>query len=143
MTPTRATVPDLLRRCAAAPYSAIIGGGDIALRVETNDLAIISEMQKANVQHSHCDSGGLLFLKIIRDDDAPCDGGAVTVVSAYPLVILRVGIGTMIMLDCERREALGFLAPELTAEEFAGTLFPLARNLLVNSVSATARLRLS
>jgi hypothetical protein len=138
MTLTSTGVPDLLRRFAPAPYSEIIGAGDIALRVETNDPAIISEMQQAGVQRSHRDSGGLLFLKVIRDKDAPCGGRAVIVLSAYPLVTLRVGIGTMIMLDCERREALGFLAPELTAKEFAGTLFPLICNLLVNSISATA-----
>lgn len=140
MTLTPTGVPDLLRRFAPAPHSAMIDAGAIALRVETNDPAIISELQQAGVQRRHCDSEGLLFLKIIRDNDAPGDGGGVTVLSAYPLVTVRVGSGTVLMLDCERREALGFLAPDLTAKEFADTLFPLVCNLLVNSISATARI---
>jgi hypothetical protein len=82
----------------------------------------------------------LSFLKVIRDQDAPCDGRALTVLSAYPLITLLGDIGTMIVLDCERREALGFLGPELTAEEFAGTLFPLVCKLLANFVSATAKI---
>ncbi len=137
MTLTHATVPDLLRRFSSTPYCAIIGVGNIPLRVETNDLAIISEMQKASVQRGHSYSDGLLFLKVIRDKDAPCDGGAVTILLAYPLLTLRVGVGTMIVLDCESREAMGFLSPDVAAEEFACTLFPLICNLLIDSVSAT------
>ena len=133
MTFARAGVPDLLRRFAPTPFGAMIGAGNVALRVETNDLAIISELQKAGVQPSHGDSSGLLFLKIIRDKDATSEGRAVTVLSAYPLITMQVGFGTMIVLDCERREALGFLAPEVTAEEFAGILFPFICDLLANS----------
>jgi hypothetical protein len=139
MTVPPTGVPDLLRRFAPAPYGAIIGAGDTVLRVETNDPTIISEMQKVEVQQSLRNCGGLLFLKVIRDKDAPCDGGTVTMLSAYPLFTLHVGVGTMIVLDCERQEAMGFLSSEVAAEEFAYRLFPAVCNLLANSISTMAR----
>jgi uncharacterized protein YebE (UPF0316 family) len=131
------TVPDLLRRFVPTPYVALVEIGDLAVRVETNDLAIIAEMQGVGVQSNAPDSVEPLFLKVIRDQDVPGNGRDITLLSAYPLAAFLMGTGTVFALDCERREALGFIAQEVTAAEFADTLFPIIRDLLMGAASIT------
>jgi hypothetical protein len=74
---------------------------------------------------TRADSFAPLQAKIIRDYDAPPDGSHVTIISAPPLVSLFVGTGTVLTLDCARRELVGFLASSVTAERLFDELLPL------------------
>ena len=49
----------------------------------------------------------------------------VVVISAWPLVTLLAGTGTMLALDGQRREILGFLSSAVSAEQFVNELLPI------------------
>jgi hypothetical protein len=124
-------IPDLLRRFTPTPHVDVVYAGGLRVEAETNDLAIISEMQKAPIPWADGGAHEPLFLKVIRDHEAACNGRELAVVSGYPLSVVCMGTGTFFALDHERREVLGFVAPDVTAADFAESVFPLICKLLI------------
>jgi hypothetical protein len=124
VTAIREPVPDLLRRFAPTPHLANVVIEGFPLAVQTNDLQIITEMQRTCAEEVKSRSDSPLLVRVVRDEDAPADDAEVVVISAWPLLILTVGTGTTIVLDCERREILGFLSLTVSAERFAEELLP-------------------
>lgn len=125
MSTLQEAVPDLLRRFSSTPHVANVVVEGIALTLQTNDLQIIAALQ-------HITSGGIdleghcsILVRVVRDDDATGNDSEMIVISAWPLVTLMVGAGTMIALDGERREVLGFLSPAVSAERFVNELLPI------------------
>jgi hypothetical protein len=116
-------VPDLLRRFVETPYTESFMSGDTTIQVETNDPAMISGMRYALSSQSGFETD-LLAWKLVRDEAAPSVGKELTVLRSGPLSILRLGMGTLVAVDHERREVMGFIAPDLSAEEFATVLLP-------------------
>jgi hypothetical protein len=125
VTAMETNVPDLLQRFATAPHRAQVVIGTIEIAVQSNDPDVIAAIQRA------CISGGserystFLAMKVIRDRSAPHDGSNLTVLSVGPLTTLLVGTGSVLTLDCERCEILGFLAPPVSADRFVNELLPL------------------
>lgn len=128
---TEATlVPDLLRRFVATPHSFRFCIGRTCAKLETNDLALASTIQGATVCREDSRAQGDSDWKLIRDEQAPCGGREVSVLSAGPIGTLLVGAGTVIAVDRERREVLGFIAPDISGEEFIDLVLPLILKLL-------------
>jgi hypothetical protein len=121
---TETAVPDLLRRFAPTPQStkALICGVDVELY--SNDVEILARMQPKTGESIGPGSQNLLRAKVVRDHDAPTDASGVTIISAPPLVTLLAGTGTVLVLDCQRREIIGFLASSVSAERFVDELLP-------------------
>ncbi len=138
MNTLTSAIPDLLRRFVPTPHTQTVDTGDIVVRLETNDIDIVSETQRLGTTLKDADSREVLLLKVVRDPDAPRDEGEVTVLSAPPLFTIYRGTGTVLALDCERREGVGFVAPDLSARYFVTSLVPLVLTLFKsNSPVAT------
>jgi hypothetical protein len=119
-------IPDLLRRFAPATHELCVWVDGIAVTLRSNDARIVSALHKAGTRDGWVRPAHSVLVKVIRDEDASIDQSNVTVVTSWPLVTILRGPGTMICLDCERREILGFVAPDVSAEEFVSQLLPLA-----------------
>jgi hypothetical protein len=119
------SVPDLLRRFISTPHRARVLLGDAELAAETNDLALLIVMRQAATAESNDRLRRTLRMKLVRDPDAPCDCTHVTVIRAWPLLTLLAGTGTVLSLDLERDEILGFVAADVSAERIWEELLPM------------------
>jgi len=97
--------------------------------VQTNDLDILSELEHTRNVADKAGSGSPLLIKIIRDADAPIELSDIEVVSCGPVATLTAGAGTVLLVDGERNEILGFLAPSISAREFVRELLPILLKL--------------
>lgn len=123
-------VPDLLRRFVATPNISMFLIGNSCAQLETNDQLLASTIQRATVYCETEHAEETSHWKLIRDEQAPCGGREVSVLSAGPIGMLLVGAGTVIAVDRERREVLGFIAPDISGEEFIDFVLPLILKLL-------------
>ena len=130
MSPETSHVPDLLRRFVAAPNSFVFRIGSTYARLETNDPTLADTILNATVCREHSDAQEDSDWKLIRDKQAPCGGKEISVLSAAPLGTVLLGPGTVIAVDRERREVLGFIASDISGEEFTGIALPLILSLL-------------
>jgi hypothetical protein len=126
VTACGSAIPDLLRRFVPVPYQCHVQLGGVDVDLRTNDPSLVSELSKF-VDHVlvACLTCSL-FMTIVRDDDAPCDRAEIVTLRSGPLMTVRMGTGTILCLDCERRELLGFIAPDVSAPEVVNVLLPLA-----------------
>ena len=130
MSTETSNVPDLLRRFVATPNSSVFRIGSTYARLETNDPTLADTIQSATVCHENSDAQKDSDWKLIRDEQAPCGGKEVSVLSATPIGTVLLGPGTVIAVDRERHEVLGFIAPDISGEEFAAIALPLILSLL-------------
>ena len=130
MSPETSHVPDLLRRFVATPNSSVFRIGSTYARLETNDPTLADTIQSATVCQENSDAQKDSDWKLIRDEQAPCGGKEVSVLSATPIGTVLLGPGTVIAVDRERHEVLGFIAPDISGEEFAAIALPLILSLL-------------
>lgn len=128
-------VPDLLRRYIATPYISTVFTDAGFVTLETNDMdlsdTIRHELSRCTEHRSGHDDYGSQQWKLIRDDAAPRGGDQVTILSTMTLQTLLFGNGTIITVDRERREVLGFIAPDVTTPVFSADVLPLILNLLL------------
>jgi hypothetical protein len=123
-------VPDLLRRFVDTPHIARFQVGSTRARLETNDLILAATIQAATAGCETEGAGELWYWKLIIDEQAPRGGREVIVLSAGPIGTMIVGLGTVIAVDRERREVLGFVAPDILGEEFVAIVLPRILKLL-------------
>jgi hypothetical protein len=116
-------VPDLLRRFAPTPHYTRVLINGVEIEFHTDDVEIVAKMQPMTLSSVRIGAQTLLA-KVIRDREAPPGDSGVSIISAPPLTTLLVGTGTVLVLDCERREILGFLAFSVSAERFVDELLP-------------------
>jgi hypothetical protein len=126
-------VPDLLRRFVPTPYELESVFRGVRLAIQTNDSELISAMQRrAETPETEPVTHSLLSVKVVRDREAPVDGSTVALLTAGPLTTLTVGVGTLLTLDIQRHEILGFLASSVSSERFIedllSTLVDLSRS---------------
>lgn len=133
MSGTGTRVPDLLRRFAPTPHSARVWIKGVEIELQTDDVEIVAIMQRRRDAAPKAISSTSLLVKVIRDHNCPTDGSNITVISAPPLTTFVVGTNTVLMLDCERREILGFLASSVSAQRFADELLPNLLDRLKNA----------
>lgn len=117
------TVPDLLRRFVPTPHHLDLLFMGLPLSVQTNDLDLLDQMQSAS-QARDSEVPPALLLKVIRDHDVVNDSTDRTLISAGPLVTMTIGGCSVLMLDCERREILGFLSACVTSDIFISEFLP-------------------
>ena len=122
-------VPDLLRRFIATPHVSTFYIGDTPVRLETNDPVLAGAIHNSTALCETENGSATSHWKLIRDEQAPCGGTEITVLSAGPLGILLFGFGTVIAADRERREILGFVAADLSAESCVTMVLPLVLEL--------------
>jgi len=130
MSPETSHVPDLLRRFVATPNSSVFRIGSTYARLKTNDPTLADAIQSATVCQENSDAQTDSDWKLIRDEQAPCGGREVSVLLAAPIGTVLLGPGTVIAVDRERHEVLGFIAPDISGEEFAAIALPLILSLL-------------
>jgi hypothetical protein len=128
-------VPDLLQRFVHAPHVCSVFAGDTCVSVETNDPTIVEAMRSVTAPSSHENQGQPYLWKLIRDEAAPCSGREVTILSFGPLSTVLLGTGTVITVDRERREVLGFIAPDMPTKKFVETWLLLITRLLSTTES--------
>lgn len=138
---TQATeIPDLLRRFVPTPHWATSTLGDVEITLQTNDVEFIGEMRRAE----HASHNGVcvtcLSVRLVRDLDAPRDVSQKTFLSAWPLGVLSLGPGTVLAIDCERHEVLGFVAGGIPAAHVVGQLLPMLFNYYRGASPARRRM---
>jgi hypothetical protein len=128
------SIPDLLRRFVAAPHSADVAVDNIAVTLQTNDPDLVSAILRAHADdESPCTTR--LCMRLIRDDAAPSGGLYPTFLSSWPLGTLSLGPGTVIAIDCERCEIMGFIADSVPAERVVRELIPMLFDFFHNGGS--------
>jgi hypothetical protein len=123
-------VPDLLRRFVPVPYRTSVEIGNIHLDLQSNDGGLLAAMQWAFRTPTNGRPATSWFMKVIRDDDAPSGDSELTVLSAWPVTTLLLGTGTILAIDCERRQVLGFMAASLSDRQFVNELLPIVLEIL-------------
>jgi len=119
-------IPDLLRRFVPTPHETAAVIGDLKIRLQSNDIELLAAMHPAATNNTN-DKGATasLLMRLIRDDEAPSDTSRLVLLSSGPLITLFVGIGTVLTLDCERREISGFVAASIPAARVVTELLPM------------------
>lgn len=119
------SVPDLLRRFAPTPLIAVASLDNTRIVLQTNDPALVSAMQPSAPDLTVRPQQRRLSMKIVRDKEAPTTDAEITIIEQWPLTTLLAGLGTILILDHQRSELLGFLAPSVTTERFFLEMLPL------------------
>lgn len=121
--------PDLLRRFVATPYVFSTGDGPSRICVESNDLEIALRVRQSGIAQCQRKYTGCLFCKFIRDMAGPVDGSEISIVVDGKLRVLHRGRGTILIHDIERSELLGFVSPNVKAQELVSSLIPALLNV--------------
>lgn len=116
--------PDLLRRFVATPYVFNTGNGSDQICVKSNDLEIALRLRNSGIVHPASEKMGGLLCTLIRDMAGPVDGSEILILSDGPLQTLHFGRGTVLIHDRERSELLGFISPNVKAQELISSLIP-------------------
>ena len=124
------SVPDLLRRFATTPF----GFSCPTFRMETNDPRLLAAIQTSEKQQ-FLSGNEKTSIRLIRDADAPRGGVETTLIFCGAVRTIVAGRGTVIFVDAERREILGFLAGDISSERAVSELLPLAGKLLSHKVN--------
>lgn len=130
MSAVEGGVPDLLRRFVDAPYRTSVEIGDIHVDLRTNDSRVLAAVQWAFRNQTNGRPATSWFMKVIRDGDVPLGDSELTVLSAWPVTTLLFGRGTILAIDCERRQVLGFLAASLSHDQLVNELLPVVLETL-------------
>ncbi len=123
-------IPDLLRRFVESSdvSSFVVAGFYVTL--ETNDRSLIGALEAFGAS---CDSAGQVrpsYWKLIRDDIAPRGGKDLNILSSGSLGAVLIGSGTVLVVDRERSEVLGFIAPDISDFDLVGLALPRVLDLL-------------
>ena len=124
------SVPDLLRRFVPTPHISSFCIGGTRVRLKTNDLILATTIRGMTTGCESENKGEVSHWKLIRDEQAPRGGREVTVLSSEPTGTLLLGLGTVIAVDRERREVMGFIAPDISGEELVAIVLPILLKLL-------------
>jgi hypothetical protein len=126
--------PDLLRRFTPTPLAAELHVMGLAIRLESNSEVILEQTCRALNGRGAAKSARPEFLWRLVSDAVPelrPPWPELTVFTDEGLSFANVGQGGFLAVDLESREAVGFLAEELTKDEpgftwrFLATLFSL------------------
>jgi hypothetical protein len=131
MNTEMAPPPDLLRRFVSAPHASRHRVHDSYVCLETNDVEIAMAMRASFNSPPEHDRFPSFLWKLIRDDEAPCGGQEVTILSSGTMSTVFIGPGTVICIDHQRREVLGFLSASISTQEFVSTVMPIILRLSV------------
>jgi hypothetical protein len=120
MTETTSGVPDLLQRFVPTPFSASFTIDDADVTLHSN--ADLAANHQATTSHGASDK---ITGTIVHDPEAPNDGSDIIVIKAWPVATVLVGTGTVLALDCERSEIVGFLSPAVSSVRLVNELLPM------------------
>jgi hypothetical protein len=115
--------PDLLRRFVATPY-VFHNSGAARIWIESNDLEIALKIRHSRNPQGEGPEGGRLSYRLIRDWLAPTDGSETFIISNREIRTLHHGRGTILIHDRERSELLGFVSPNVRADDLVSSLIP-------------------
>jgi hypothetical protein len=132
-----AAPPDLLRRFVPTSHISAFSIGDIRVRLETNDPAMITALQ-ARFDSPLADCAGAQYLwKLIREEEATGSGPEITILSSLGVSTILLGTKTVVVIDYQRHEVLGFIAADISADQFVSILTPVVRDLIQKAGAAT------
>jgi hypothetical protein len=126
---TATGIPDLLRRFVPTPYRFWIVLASTIVRFETNDQELLRAFRTRADQllAGLASSVKSWSWKIIRDYDVSHDTDELFLLSGETLSTLFLGTGTVVAIDWNRGELLGFVASEITAKCFLDMLLGVAQ----------------
>jgi hypothetical protein len=112
--------PDLLRRFTPTPLATDLAVAGRAIRVETNSAVILEGARRTFNGNGAPKSGPPEFVWRLVSEAVPDCGPPwpeMTAFSDQRLCFVRIGQGGFLAVDLDSREAVGFLAEELTKDE--------------------------
>ena len=130
MSSRQQSAPDHLHRFVETPFVLTYSCG----RFETNDMELLASLQEANRLESALVNHGPRLVRLVRDPEAPRGGPPATLIWRGPVRTITIGMGTVVWVDVERREILGFIAPDVSASRVSTDLLPLALKLLADDL---------
>jgi hypothetical protein len=123
MTQNNGRHPDMLRRFVATPYSLTVPYGRNDIHIRSNDLEVALTLRRY-VSDPKNNNDDVRSWKVIRDSAAPVDSKNIFLFEDGALRTLHAGTGTILAYDRDSQEVLGFLAPDVKAEQLTITLLP-------------------
>lgn len=125
MTATTCGVPDLLQRFVPTPFATaiIVKGAGVTLHSNVDFAGVTRQAGSSEYPLE------TLTATVVCDLEAPQADAEVTLIRSWPVATVLVGAGTILALDCERAEILGFLAPSVSAARFVNDLLPMVIDL--------------
>lgn len=129
MSSPQQSVPDLLQRFVETPFVLAYSSG----RFETNDMSLLASLRETGRLESALVVHGPRLVRLVRDREAPRGGPPTTVICRGPLRTIAMGMGTVVWVDAERKEILGFIGPDVSAGRVCLELLPLALKLLAHN----------
>jgi hypothetical protein len=130
-------IPDLLQRFVPTPHTAVVALSGAKIVIQSNDKELIASLEGAGTPPENLNTSSL-NARVVRDHAAPTGGSDITVISNWPLATIIFGAGTVLAVDSERCELLGFIAMSVSAEQFIGSLLPIVVNLANRRSSTNA-----
>ena len=133
MIDTTTGVPDLLQRFVETPFSTTVAidGAEITLQSNAQLDGVKSQARGDNFIPR-------LTATIVHDPEAPTDNSRIAVIKSWPVATVLAGTGTILALDCERCDILGFLAPTVSSERLLNELLPIVVGLYREFQTETA-----
>ena len=122
---------DLLWRFAPTPHVSAFHVGDLSLRVESNDAAILA-LLAATLRQGPVASDCTFLWKVIRDSAVA--GGTVpaSILQDGDLTFVTMGPPFLAAVDGKRKELLGFVGSGVSDSEFEEVIVPLLVRLTLN-----------
>jgi hypothetical protein len=95
--------------------------------MQTNDAEIARALLLAPSQVAPSEPP--LLVKVVRDNEVSDNGADIVLLRGWPVTTMFVGMGTVLAIDSERREILGFVSSSISPQRFVDDLLPLALEL--------------
>jgi hypothetical protein len=126
---TANALPDLLRRFVATPYRYKANLHSTIVMFETNDQELFTTFRSRAEQLAGVlvSSDTAWHWKVVRDPDVSQDGEATFLLSGETLSVLFLGAGTVVAIDWNQGELLGFVASNNSPQHLLDALIEIGQ----------------
>ena len=126
---TAGALPDLLRRFVPTPYRFEVAFHSAVVVFDTNDPGLLAAFRASAEQVARVLESNHTFWhwKIVRDYDISQGGYEIFLLNGEMLTTLFQGRGTVLAIDWDRGEVLGFLSADASIRQLIETLPDVAR----------------
>lgn len=122
---------DLLWRFAPTPYVSAFHVGDLRVRVESNDPAILALLAKT-LQREPTENDCTFLWKIIRDSGVAGGTESTSILEDGDLTFVNMGPPFLAAVDRQCKELLGFVGTGVSDRELEETIVPMLVRLTLN-----------
>jgi|SRR5580704_4577135 hypothetical protein len=129
---------DALWRFAPAPHSATVRIGAFLVRIESNDVGLLTKLPR--ILPREAEKPECVFLwKIIRDLEIAGEIGPASILADGKLKFLRMGHGVFAGVDADQKELLGFVGACVNDRSFHEIAVPLFAQLTLDALEGARR----